>query len=178
MAKLEAPVGGDQRPHQTQPELLHRRGVYSQSTNPGLPRVPVRIMNVTNQEELLSEGNTIGHGESAVWASNIEDHQSEPRQKKQLSKQLREVIAGARPNLSIRESQALELIADYQDIFETKRGEHERTEKVYHRIETGDARAIRQPPRRLPLGNQAEVKNLLEDMKSKGVIEESDSPWT
>jgi len=86
-------------------------------------------MNVTNQDQVLSEDTTIGHGKSAVWAANIEDQEPEPRQNKQLSKQLREVIAGARPNQSIREAQALdELIVDNQDIFETKGGEHGRIE--------------------------------------------------
>jgi len=42
------------------------------------PRVPVCIMNVTNQDQVLSEGNTIGHGESAVWAATIEDQEPEP----------------------------------------------------------------------------------------------------
>jgi hypothetical protein len=64
------------------------------------------------------------------------------------------------------ESQALEeLIADYQDIIETKGAEHGRTEKVYHRTDTGDARPIPQTPRRLRLTKQAEVNILLEDMK-------------
>jgi len=49
---------------------------------------------------------------------------------------------------------------------------------VYRRIDTGDARPIRQPPRRLPLAKQAEVTALLGDMKGKGVTEESDSPWS
>jgi hypothetical protein len=48
--------------------------------------------------------------------------------------------------------------------------------KVYHRIDTGDARPIRQPPRRLPLAKQAEVNGILEDMKERGAIEESNSP--
>ena len=92
-------------------------------------RVPVRIMNVTNEDQVLSEVTTIGHGELAVWAETIEDQEPEPRQNKQFSKQLREMIAGVRPNPSIREAQALEeLIADYQDIFETKGCEHGRTE--------------------------------------------------
>jgi hypothetical protein len=84
------------------------------------------------------------------------------------------VIAGAGPNLGIREALALEeLIADYQYVFETRSGDHGRTVKVYHKIDTGDARPIRQPPRRLPLAKQTELNNILVDMKSKGVIEES-----
>jgi hypothetical protein len=130
-------------------------------------------MNVTSQDQVLSDGTTIGHGEPAVWAATIDDKKPEPRRKRGLKK-LREVIVGARPDLSIREAHALEeLIADYQDVFATKSGDHGRTEKLYHRIDTGDARPIRQPPRRLPLAKQAEVNSMLEDMKSKGVIEES-----
>jgi hypothetical protein len=49
---------------------------------------------------------------------------------------------------------------------------------VYHRIDTGDARPIRQPPRRIPLAKQEEVEEMLDDMQRHGVIEESDSPWS
>ena len=87
-------------------------------------------------------------------------------------------MAGARPNLNIREAQALEELLDYQDVFESGSGDHGRTEKVYHRIDNGDDRPIRQPPRRLPLAKHALVNDLLEDMKNKGLIEESDSPWS
>ena len=58
-------------------------------------------MNVTNQDQVLSEGTAIGHGEPAVWAATIDDQKPEPRQNKKFPKQLREVVAGARPNLSI-----------------------------------------------------------------------------
>jgi hypothetical protein len=89
------------------------------------------------------------------------------------------VIAGAGRNLGAGETLALEeLIAEYQDVFETKSVDHGRTEKLYQRNDIGDARPIRQPPSRLPLAKQAEVNNMLEDMKSRGVIEESDNPWS
>lgn len=78
--------------------------------------------------------------------------------------------------MSLREAQALEeLIADYQEVFETKSCDYGCTEKVYHRIDPGDAWPIRQPPSRPPLAKQAEVNDLLEDRKGKGVTEESDS---
>jgi hypothetical protein len=88
---------------------------------------------------------------------------------------LRDVIVSARKNLSIRESQALEeLIADYQDFF-GKKGDLRRTEKVYQNIYIGGVRPILQQPRKLPLAKRAVVNVMLEDMKIKGVIEESDS---
>jgi hypothetical protein len=120
---------------------------------------------MTNQDQVMSGGTIIGHGEPAVWAATIDDQKPEQRQKQGLCKQLREVIAGARPNLSIREALALEeLIGNYQDVFETKSGDHGRTERVYHRIDTSYAQLIRQPPRRLPLAKQAEVNGMLEDI--------------
>jgi len=62
------------------------------------PRVPVRIMNVTNRDQGLSEAITIGYGESEEWATAT--------------------------NVSVRESQALEkLIADCQDNFEIMSGD-------------------------------------------------------
>jgi hypothetical protein len=52
-----------------------------------------------------------------------------------------------------------------------------RTNKLYHRIDTGDMRPICQPPRRLPLGKQPEISEMLDDMQRREAIEESDSPW-
>jgi len=66
-------------------------------------RVPVHIMNVTNQDQVLSEGTSIGHGQPAVCAAAIDDQKHESRWKQGLCKQLREVIAGARPNVSLTE---------------------------------------------------------------------------
>jgi len=64
----------------------------------------------------------------AMWAAAIDDQKPQPRQKQGLCKQLKEVIAGARPNASLGEAQALEeLVADYQDVFETKSGDYGRS---------------------------------------------------
>jgi hypothetical protein len=52
------------------------------------------------------------------------------------------------------------------------------TNKVYHRIDTGDARPIHQPPMRLPLAKQAEVSEIPDDMQRRGSIEGSDSSWS
>jgi hypothetical protein len=89
------------------------------------------------------------------------------------------MIAAARPNLGDEEIWELAgLIAEYEDVFATQSGDYGRTNRVYHRIDTGEARPIRQPPRRLPLAKRAEATEMLEDMRRRGVIEESDSPWS
>jgi hypothetical protein len=71
-----------------------------------------------------------------------------------------------------------ELLAEYKDIFAMDSEGHGRTNKVYHRIDTGDARPVIQPQRRLPLAKQAVVSEMLDDMQRRGVIEESESTWS
>jgi hypothetical protein len=89
------------------------------------------------------------------------------------------VTEEARPHLGGGEFQELEeLLAKYEDIFAVDSEDHGRTNKVYHRIDTGDARPIRQPPRWLPQAKQAEVSEMLDDMQRRRVIKESDSPWS
>jgi hypothetical protein len=88
------------------------------------------------------------------------------------SSKLQDITEAAKQNLSDEEFQKLEkLIAEYDDIFAVDSEDHGRTNKVYHRIDTGDAQPIRQPPRRVPLAKQAEVSDMIEDMQHRGVIE-------
>ncbi|OIR56707.1 MAG: uncharacterized protein A8A55_2544 [Amphiamblys sp. WSBS2006] len=48
---------------------------------------------------------------------------------------------------------------------------------IVHRIETGDARPIAVPPRRLSVVEQEELKKQLEELQKGGIIRESSSPW-
>jgi hypothetical protein len=69
----------------------------------------------------------------------------------------------------------VELFTQYQDIFEEADEDYGRTNNVYRRIDTADARPIRQPPRRIPLVKQADVNEMLDKMQRRGVFEESES---
>jgi hypothetical protein len=67
------------------------------------------------------------------------------------------VIAAVRPNPSAAECRELEeLLTEYWDIFAKKMDDYGRTERVYGHIllDAGEARRIRQNPRRLSLANQ------------------------
>jgi hypothetical protein len=101
------------------------------------------------------------------------------RQTQEPSSKLKEVVTAAKPNLINGEFQELEeLLTEFEDIFAGDDEDYGRTNKVYHGIDTGYARPIRQPPRKIPLAKQAEVKKMLHDMQHHGVIEESESPWS
>lgn len=48
---------------------------------------------------------------------------------------------------------------------------------VHHKIHLLDPTPIKQTPRRIPLHMREEVKKIIEETKTQGVIEESYSPW-
>ncbi|KMQ81926.1 krab-a domain-containing protein, partial [Lasius niger] len=50
-------------------------------------------------------------------------------------------------------------------------------EIVEHNINIKDARPIKQVPRRAPLHLRGKMDQIIQEMKSQGVIEESQSPW-
>ena len=69
------------------------------------------------------------------------------------------------------------LLREYQDIFIQEGQPLGRTRLVEHEIDTGEARPIKQRPRREPLGMQDVVKKEIHDMLDKDVIEPSSSAW-
>ena len=52
-----------------------------------------------------------------------------------------------------------------------------RTDRVVHKVNTGDAIPIKQSYRRMPMARQARTEGDLRELLRKGVIEESGSPW-
>ncbi|BHF70274.1 hypothetical protein SprV_0301332400 [Sparganum proliferum] len=77
-----------------------------------------------------------------------------------------------------RDRQALEaLLLDFEDVFAWDEYSLGRTNRIRHSIETGSAKPIWQPPRRIPVQYQNEVRDLLDNMLATGVIRPSHSPW-
>jgi len=53
-----------------------------------------------------------------------------------------------------------------------------RTNVVKHRIDTGDERPVKQPPRRLPLAKREEAEQEVQRMLDHNIIEPSQSAWS
>ena len=66
-----------------------------------------------------------------------------------------------------------ELLESYADVIAWSPSDLGRTDKLQHRIHTGDACPIRQPVRRIPHHRREEVCKLLDDMLEKKIIETS-----
>jgi hypothetical protein len=109
----------------------------------------------------------------------LDDLEPQPQRTWGPSEHLQWVVSSVKPNLSTKEAQKMgEFISEFQDIFATESDDYGQTDKLYHHTDTSDAHPIHQHPNRLLLAKQAEVNEILKNMEERGVIEESDSPWS
>ena len=67
------------------------------------------------------------------------------------------------------------LLKEYQDVFAKDDLDLGYFEAVQHRIHTGEARPIRQPPRRTLLGFQEDEETYLQQMIDAGIAHPSSS---
>ena len=69
------------------------------------------------------------------------------------------------------------LLHDHRDTFASSSADLGFCDIIQHDINTGDARPIKQSPRRPPLAAKESEDEILNDMLSTGVIEPSNSSW-
>lgn len=96
-----------------------------------------------------------------------------------LPDHLEQIIDKVHESISVEEKQKLaNFLKEYQSSFSCSSSDMGKTDLVKHSINTGNARPIKQPPRRIPLAKMAEVRREIDDMLEREVIETSDSPWS
>ncbi|XP_055878248.1 uncharacterized protein LOC129924905 [Biomphalaria glabrata] len=141
-------------------------------------KVPVRVMNLYSQENKLRAGSVIADCYPVDLITQCRDAEGSTNTVAKESAQIHKILTKMEENLSMEEyNKAEKLILEFMDIMPCDEDDCGRTNLVQHRIDTGSARPIRQPPRRLPLAKQQEAIDMLERMKQQGVIEPSNSPW-
>ena len=70
-----------------------------------------------------------------------------------------------------------ELLVKFEDSFSKNEWDLGLTKLTVHPINTGNAEPVKQPPRRVPLAFAPDEKKAIEDLKAKGVIRDSVSPF-
>ena len=108
-----------------------------------------------------------------VCTTNVQ----EPNESQDRLSLLWKQLSIANTPISLEERDRLtELVKEYSDIFALSEEELTTTNTVQHTIETEDNQPIKQPPRRVPYSMKHKVKELVDNMLSRGVIEPSNSP--
>ena len=87
---------------------------------------------------------------------------------------LQDLVNKASQKLTTTERQSLsDVIGQFTDIFVGPGGTLRQTNVVEHHIDTGDAKPIKLPPRRLPIQMRETAEAEIEKMLQQGVIEPS-----
>jgi len=99
-----------------------------------------------------------------------------------LTQPEREVIDKMVANLPdeltpVQREKVRDLLVQYKAILSTDEFDIGRTHLVEHKIDTGEARLIRQPLRRQVFAHQQFIKEKTERMMEHGLIEPAASPW-
>jgi len=91
---------------------------------------------------------------------------------------IQSVVDSMLSELSVKERlEAVELLHQYQDVFFRHEYDLGRTSLIKYKIDTSDARPIKQGLRRQPQTTHVIIDEVTSSMEKQGIIEKSASPW-
>jgi len=159
--------------------------------------IPVRIMNVSSEPLLVRKGKLVGDFHCVeptvgpMMRSNyelLEEYQpAEEASPVPTGDETEDVREGSDlPPVDLSGCELTEeqleklkdLLRKNADVFSKTPEDRGLTDLVSHKINTGDARPIKQPPRRVPFHLRDEMQRQVDDMLRDGVIEPCDGPWS
>jgi transposase InsO family protein len=114
----------------------------------------------------------------AMQENNCEiPSQQHPTPKEDLPSYLEPLIKNLQVQDEDNESAVAQLLSSYSDVFSKDEHDLGICNLTEHVIETGDARPIKQPPRKVPLAFADEDRKALKELMQQGSIRPSTSPW-
>ena len=148
--------------------------------------VPLRLMNISDHPHRIKKETELAVCEPVCGVSirddpgdgvgNVKRAQAETK----LPNHVRELYEKSILGLNITQKEILYnlLLYEFSGLF--SQGSHDlgRTDLVKHRINTGTAAPVRQPPRQFPFAKREEADKAVAEMKDDGIIEPSASPWS
>ena len=164
------------------PILVARSVVHPESDT-----VPVRLLNLSADAVTIYKGKKIAEMET-IEGANIEETNTETvsavsssgciKATTELEEELQKLVDGSEEKLSETEkTQLLSLLLEYHSLFAASTSDLGRTNRIQHHIDTGSNPPVRQGVRRISPALRGEVRELLDEMSKKDVIQKSTSPW-
>ena len=158
--------------------LLIARSVCSMEEGSSIIRVlnpsPTPVAVYKNQKVGVLQPLTVADG-----ACTLEESDRDSSKDKSILEEIVKQMTSRASDLSSTERDNLQsLLFEFEDVISRGDGDLGCTGVVKHKIDTGNATPIRQPPRRLPFNQRDEVRNLVDQMLSRNVIEPAQGPWS
>ncbi|MES9884745.1 MAG: reverse transcriptase domain-containing protein [Sedimenticola sp.] len=140
--------------------------------------IPIRVLNLSGEEQKLCANTQVA---SCYTVRSIDE--VKPKNSSDIPEEMPEHLQGlcetSREGLADEEVNAMEtLLVKHQDVFARSKEDLGRTTIAKHKINTGDAGPIRQPPRRVPIAKREEVKMEVQKMLDQKIIEPCKGPWS
>ena len=153
--------------------------------NPKCGKMSVLVANFNNCAVDLYQNTQLGTGETYTDNMRAEGRcarvtvATDKMPHFQLPEYLREMWERSSTHLTPDESEKVaKLFIEYQRVFSKSVEDIGQTHVVQHKIFTGDAKPIKQMPRRLPFGKREIEKQEVQKMLQRGIIEPSQSAWS
>ena len=142
--------------------------------------VSLRLLNLSETPLKLRKGTQVARCEEMTDpAIEIRLLETERKKSKELPRHLKELFRECSEFLVGSEAEeARKILQQFQHVFSAGPSDLGRTQLAKHKIDTGDARPVRIPPRRIPLSKQKDAARCVEDMKRQQIIVPSNSPWS
>jgi dUTPase len=147
--------------------------------------IPLRLMNTTDRPCKVKKNTIIAKMENVDTVEtqiNIETEKravNEITASDELPAHLTELYDKNIEKVSPEERRLFKsLLLKYQDAFSKDSKDIGTTNLVEHTIDTGDARPIRIPPRRIPLAKIKQAEDEIKEMADGGIIEPCHGPWS
>eukprot|EP00731_Ephydatia_muelleri_P008792 Em0004g1130a len=148
----------------------------------GSKEVLVQLLNpssfpiVLHKQEVVGTLHSLDEHNSMACSAGVDTQGSHNTSVQSIAKQLVDKVAeGVTDN---EKDELQQLLLKYNGILSQYEGDLGRTDLVYHHIVTGDHKGIKQSGRRLPFHQREEVKELLDGMLERQVIEPSQGSWS
>ena len=173
-------------------------GVGHAVVNPWSSRIPIRMLNVNETDQLVKAGTVVAL--LKVGPGNIEQFElsecnwetpelsdkdsSITKQSKNdncealIPDHLLELFKKSSEGLSSQQKWELaELLRRSSDVFSRNTKDIGKTDLIKHEIKV-QGNPVRQPPYRTPVWKQEEIERQTKELLDRGLIEESTSPWS
>lgn len=144
------------------------------------------VLNPTDNDIHLKKNKCIAHIQAVDCIIDNDDCKSSGVANGDMSLQsslpdhlqsLLENVSTKKNRSSVEKNELKHFVLQYSDIFVGSDGNLVPTDLTAHKIDTGGAKPIKLPPRRLPISQRDVAEREIESMLQKGVIEPSNSPW-
>jgi len=151
--------------------------------------VPVHVLNASGKDVKLNGGTKIAQLYEVEDLVVTGENESLPIRQLGVTQSevdmatwpdtLCELLARSTKKLTVNEGRQLaQLLSKHVGLFAKSPTDLGRTSIVQHVIDTGDAKPIKQAPRRPPRAFAGEEEKILQQQLEAGVIRESTSPWS